>query len=112
MSDDAAYEKYTLKLHQCSPCFYELLCDGETIPHNYSWITFDDGSLGSEICDLLNKEANEVKILKDLLKLAHKDKYNWKWSVSNTIDMKIAEQDDDQVIQVLEDLKKEIFPED
>ena len=68
MSDDTAYEKYTLKLHQCSPCFYELLCDGETIPHNYSWITFDDGSLGREICDLLNKEANEVKRMKDIVK--------------------------------------------
>lgn len=61
-------ERFQLKLHQQSPCYYELIDNkGELKTFLGFNITFDDGSKADYIVDMLNQQEKKIHELEEQL---------------------------------------------
>ena len=61
-------ERFRLKLHQQSPCYYELIDTQGELETSFGFnITFDDGAKADIITKQLNKQETQIKELNDKL---------------------------------------------
>lgn len=61
-------ERFRLKLHQQSPCYYELIDTEGELKTSFGFnLTFNDGNKADTITRQLNKQETQIKELNDKL---------------------------------------------